>query len=138
MRNRKTSKFTKGGRNLIILGVISSIIALGTTGISLAIYHNTGDIYLDRSRPGFLPDQSEIDEDEENQDEEDYIFEKSGDLTTEILDEYLEKLDIEIKAIDTYDNAFNEKALTNEALGIPNSQTTTDNQTPADNQNLTE
>ena len=126
VKSKKPSKFTKGGRNLIVLGIVSTIIALGTTGISLAIYHNTGDIYLDRSRPGFLPDKTEIAEDEENQDEEDYIFEKSGELTAEIRHEYLEKLDVEIKAIDTYDNAFNEKALTNESLGIPNDQPPTD------------
>ena len=114
-----TGGLTKGGRNLILLGIISTIIALGTTGISLAIYHNTGDIYLDRSRPGFLPDEAEIKEGEENQEENDYEFEKSGKLTAEILDEYLNNLDNEVKAIDTHDNAFNEKAWSDEKLGIP-------------------
>ena len=133
MKNtRIKNRFTKGGRNRIVLGIVSSIIALGTTSISLAIYHNTGDIYLDRSRPGFLPDQTEIDEDEENQEEENYTFEKSGKLTAEILNEYLEKLEVEVKAIDTYDNAFNEKALLNETLDIPNDQTPTDDQAPAE------
>ncbi len=126
---KSTSKFTKGGRNLIILGIASTLIALGTTGVSLAIYHNTGDIYLDRSRPGFLPDKSEIAEDEENQEEENFVFEKSGELTAEILNEYLEKLDTEVRAIDVYDNAFNEEALSNEKLGIPTTKTT-DTETP--------
>lgn len=129
---KKPSKFTKGGRNLIVLGIVSSIIALGTTGISLAIYHNTGDIYLDRSRPGFLPDQTEIAADEEKQEDEDYTFEKSGKLTAEILDEYLEKLEVEVRAIDTYSNAFDEKALSNEALNIPNDQIPAEDQTPTE------
>ena len=56
---------TVGSRNLIILGVVSGIIALATTGVSLAVYHNSGDIYLDRSRPGYLPDKEEIEEEDE-------------------------------------------------------------------------
>ena len=51
---------TKGGKNLVLLGVLAVLIATVTTCISLAIYHNSGDIYLDRSRPGFLPDEEEI------------------------------------------------------------------------------
>ena len=35
---------SSGGRKLIILGIASALIALVTTGISLAIYHNSGDI----------------------------------------------------------------------------------------------
>ena len=48
---------TTGGRNLVLLGVGSILIAFIMTGVSLAVYHNSGDIYLDRSRPGFLPDE---------------------------------------------------------------------------------
>ena len=68
---------TVGGRNLIILGMISVVVAVATTGVSLAIYHNSGDIYLDRSRPGFLPDEEEISDDVEA----DYEFDKSGTIT---------------------------------------------------------
>ena len=57
---------SSGGRKLIILGIASALIALATTGISLAIYHNSGDIYLDRSRPGFLPDEDEKGDDNNN------------------------------------------------------------------------
>ena len=38
----------RGGRNLLLLGLGSVVIALITTSISLAIYHNSGDIYIDR------------------------------------------------------------------------------------------
>lgn len=110
-------KLTHGGKNLVILGVASTAIALITTGVSLVIYHNSGDIYLDRSRPGYLPDEEEIEEESEK--EEEYNFEKSGKLTVEVIEEYLEKLDVEIRAIDSYDKPFDEEVLSDERLGIP-------------------
>ena len=113
----KHQKMQRGGRNLVILGVLSGLIALATTGVSLAIYHNSGDIYLDRSRPGYLPDEEEI-EDENDDEEEDYEFSGSGKLTTAELDVFLENLDIEVKAIDEYENPFGEKALSDERLGV--------------------
>jgi hypothetical protein len=58
----------------------------------LAIYHNSGDIYLDRSRPGFLPDEDEISEEEEKNEEE-YDFAKDGALTKEGMDDYLKNMD---------------------------------------------
>lgn len=108
---------TRGGRNLVILGIAASLVAVATTGVSLAIYHNSGDIYLDRSRPGFLPDDEEV-EQEVDTEEEEYEFEKSGPVTKEILDEYIEKLEAEIKAIDAYKNPFDASALSDEKLGI--------------------
>ncbi len=106
---------TRGARNLMILGVASAIVALGTTGVSLAIYHNSGDIYLDRSRPGYLPDKAEIEEEEI---EEEYQFEKSGLITEKVIDEYLEKLEEEVKTIDVYARPYDESALSDEKLGI--------------------
>ena len=50
---------TSGARNLLILGCSAIAITAITTGLSLFIYRQTGDIYLDRSRPGFLPDMME-------------------------------------------------------------------------------
>ena len=117
-KKRAYTKMQKGGRNLVIMGIISVLIALSTTGVSLAIYHNSGDIYLDRSRPGYLPDEEEI-EDENDKEEEDYEFGKSGKLTEAELKDFLENLDIEVKAIDEYEKPFNEGALSDERLGIP-------------------
>ena len=102
----------------MILGVASVIVAAATTGVSLALYHNSGDIYLDRSRPGFLPDEEEISE-EEKKDEEEYEFNKSGIITKEVLDEYLEKIDTEVEALDAYKDPFSAEALSDEKLGIP-------------------
>lgn len=120
-QNSKKQKMTHGGRNLVILGVVSTAIAVVATGVSLLIYHNSGDIYLDRSRPGYLPDEEEIEE--EGEKEEEYIFEKSGKLTAEVIEEYLEKLKIEIRAIDAYEGPFDENVLSDERLGISDAET---------------
>ena len=113
-------KMTHGGRNLVILGIVSTVIAVATTGVSLLVYHNSGDIYLDRSRPGYLPDEQEIEE--EGEKEEEYIFEKSGKLTINVIEEYLEKLNTEVKAIDAYEKPFDEDVLSDERLGIPSAE----------------
>ena len=115
---KKKKKLHRGGRNLVLLGLGSMLIALVTTSISLAVYHNSGDIYIDRSRPGFLPDEEEENEDEDEK-EDDYSFQKSGTLTSDVLREYLEKLDIESKAIDGYKKPFDSSVLSDEKLGIP-------------------
>ncbi|MBR2659106.1 hypothetical protein IKG28_00680 [Candidatus Saccharibacteria bacterium] len=109
---------TVGGRNLLILGVMSIVIAAGTAGVSLAVYHNTGDIYLDRSRPGYLPDEDEIEDEEDDKEEEDYEFSASGKITKEIMKEYLEKLKFEIEDIDAYEDTFEAESLSDEKLGI--------------------
>ena len=108
---------TVGGRNLVILGVVSSLVAVATAGASLAIYHNTGDIYLDRSRPGFLPDEEEIEE-EDKKEGDDYSFPASGKITNEVLEEYLEELQQEIDAIDAYQDPFGDSALSDDRFNI--------------------
>lgn len=107
---------TKGGKNLIVLGIISVVVAATTTGVSLALYHNSGDIYLDRSRPGFLPDEEEIKEDEEAP--SDYKFTDTGVITDIDKSIYLENLNSEINAIDEFIDPFSHDALSDEALGI--------------------
>ena len=116
-RVHKKRKMTSGGRNLAILGILSVVVALASTGVSLAIYHNSGDIYLDRSRPGFLPDEDEIGEEEERTEEE-YDFAKKGSLTKEGLEEYLENMDAMMKAVDSYEKPFGPEVLSDEHLGI--------------------
>lgn len=110
-------KVSRGGRNLVLLGAISIAVALATTGVSLAVYHNSGDIYLDRSRPGFLPDEEEVEDD--NTEDDEYDFAKDGELTADGLVEYLDKLKVEVEVIDTYDKPFDSKVLSDEKLGIP-------------------
>lgn len=108
---------TKGGKNLIILGVVAILVACTTTGVALAIYHNSGDIYLDRSRPGFLPDEEEIEEREE-QKEENSDFSEKGEVSAEVLEEYLEKLEDEVEGIRRVNEPFSDEALSDERLGI--------------------
>ena len=113
-------KLNRGGRNLIILGVAAVLIAAITSGVSLVIYHNSGDIYLDRSRPGFLPDEEEIEE--ETEDEEEYSFSKTGPIDLTVLEEYLNELQVEVEAVDAYEKPFEEKILSDESLGIPKAE----------------
>ncbi len=112
-------KERSGARNLVILGVISVVVATLTTGVSLAIYHNSGDIYLDRSRPGYLPDEQEVADKEEQEKELEYEFEKSGKMNMEVLEEYLENLEKEIQAVDDYEKPFGQGVISDDQLGIP-------------------
>ena len=112
-------KERSGARNLVILGMASVVIATLTTGVSLAIYHNSGDIYLDRSRPGYLPDEQEIVDKEEQEKELEYEFEKSGKMNMEVLEEYLENLEKEIQAVDDYEKPFGQGVMSDDQLGIP-------------------
>ena len=102
-------------KNLLILGILSVGIALTTTIVSLVLYHNSGDIYLDRSRPGFLPDEEEV----EQKVESNYSFSSSGSIDGATLDEYVEHFEESINMIDDLASPFSETPLTDESLGIP-------------------
>ena len=116
--NKQTKeKMNRGRWNLVILGVAATVIATVTTGVSLVIYHNSGDIYLDRSRPGFLTDEEEIEEETEEDDE--FNFSKTGPIDLTVLEEYLKELQIEVEAIDANEKPFEEKVLSDESFGIP-------------------
>lgn len=119
MDNNEEEKkgLTKGGKKLIFLAVSSIFITLCLTTISLAIYHYSGDIYLDRSRPGYLPDTEEVEDDEEDE-EGDYTFEKTGPINKEVLEEYLKKLQIEIDALNEYQDPFSDDALSDAQFGL--------------------
>ena len=112
----KRKVLRKGGINLIILGIISIAIAGITTGVSLLVYHNSGDIYLDRSRPGFLPDEEEALE--EAEDEDDYSFQKTGPVDLIVLDEYLEKIQDEVDGVNAEQQPFDGKVLSDEEFGV--------------------
>lgn len=112
-----TRKNSRGARNLLIMGIIAIVLAVSTTGVSLAIYHNSGDIYLDRSRPGFLPDEEEIEEEGEEVKNE-YDFMADGDVTPDGLKGYLENLEKEEEQINAYEKPFDSKVLSDESLGV--------------------
>ena len=108
---------TKGGRNLMILGFAAVAISVAATGASLLIYHNSGDIYLDRSRPGFLPDEEEIEE-EETKRENSYEFSNEGEINKAVMKEYLEKLDQEIQGIKAVEKPYSDDALYDSVFGL--------------------
>ncbi len=104
----------RGRRNLIILGAGSILIAAITTIASLQIYRATGDIYLDRSRPGY------IFEDEKHNEEDDQkeSFSNEGEINVEVIDEYLNELDTVIKRIDDSADDFSPEPLSDDSLNI--------------------
>lgn len=108
---------TKGGKNLVLLGMMAVLIATVTTCVSLAIYHNSGDIYIDRSRPGFLPDQEEIDE-KEKEKESEYTFSENGSIDAAAIREYIENFNKEVGNIEAVESPFDARALSDEIFGL--------------------
>ncbi len=106
-----------GGRNLIILGVGAILITVATTVTSLTIYRVSGDIYLDRSRPGYLPDEDEVVEATETS--TNYTFPESGTLTDSELSEYLEELKKVDDRLNNFSDPYSPVPLSDESLGIP-------------------
>lgn len=108
---------TRGGRNLMILGVGAILITVITTVASLTIYRVSGDIYLDRSRPGYLPDEDEVTDTAETN--TNYAFSDSGTLTSEDLSEYLEELKKVDDRLNNFTDPYSPTPLSDESLGIP-------------------
>lgn len=107
---------TSGAKNLLILGSASVAIAVLTTTVSLKIYHDSGDIYLDRSRPGFLPEEAE---NEHDKDDTVYTFPDAGKITSEVLEEYLQNLRIELDRLNDYSSEpYASTPLSDSSLGI--------------------
>lgn len=110
-------KQPREGKNLILLGVGATLIALITTSISLYIYHASGDIYLDRSRPGFLPDEEEIEElDAETNN---YKYPDSGLINQAALDEYLSRIKDYQQDLNDLPDPYPAYPLSDQSLGIP-------------------
>ena len=114
--NSEPPKESYNSRNLVILGFISIGIAIITTAVSLIIYHNSGDIYLDRSRPGYLPDKAEL---EETNSANAYDFSVTGPLTKSDLDEYIKHFEENLNTIDDLEDPFSGNPLSDKSLGIP-------------------
>lgn len=108
------STSANGGRNLFILAIMAITIAIVTTSISLTIYRVTGDIYLDRSRPGYI-DDGEVHSTEDDGKES---FANEGPITGKELDEYLQILDTATSRIENSIQDFSESPLSDETLGL--------------------
>lgn len=110
------SKMSSGGRNLMRLGLIATIITILTTSISLVIYHNSGDIYLDRSRPGFLPEKHEVKHDDEP--EKNYSFPESGNLDSKTLEEFRENFKKTLEEAKKIKDPFSAENLSDNFVGL--------------------
>ncbi len=110
------SKMSSGGRNLMRLGLIATLITILTTTISLAIYHNSGDIYLDRSRPGFLPEKHEVKSDD--QPEKTYSFPESGNLDSKTLEEFRENFEKTLEDTKNLKDPFSADNLSDDFVGL--------------------
>lgn len=116
MSQVESKKVDRGARNLVILGVGATLIATAATALELWVYHESGDIYLDRSRPGFLPDAEEVEEETETN--SNYTYSENGPLDKDELDEYLKELKKVEDALKKIQNPYSENALSNKSLGI--------------------
>ena len=111
----KAEEPSKGGRNLCLLGIIAAVIAIGTTTVSLFVYRQSGAIYLDRSRPGFI---SETEKEEQEKDATIFdVFPENGEIKEKDLDAYLEQLDALNTRLKASDN-FDPSQLDDENIGI--------------------
>ena len=107
---------SSGPRNLVFLGVAAVLITFATVSVSLKLYHDSGDIYLDRSRPGFLPEKEEA---EEDADPADYSFPDSGTLSEEDLTDFLTNLKSELNRLNDFSSdPFSPVPLSDDTLGL--------------------
>ena len=107
-------KTIRGGRNLIILGFSVTVIAIISTAISLHIYRETGDVYLDRSRPGYIFEDEKHDTDDDKKE----LFSADGEVDASVLDQYLKEFDTVMDRIEDASNDFSPEPISNESLGI--------------------
>lgn len=114
---------TRGGRNLAILGIGALLFTVITTTISLTIYRTSGDIYLDRSRPGYLPDEDEATA--EPAGNPNYSYPDNGPLDKTELEQYLDELQAVNSRLDDFTDPFAPGPLSDESLGITGNQNTT-------------
>lgn len=107
---------TRGGRNLALLGAGAIIIATITTSVGLFVYRSSGDIYLDRSRPGYLPDPEEVENDQNTSTT--YTYPDNGPLDKSELKTYLEELSKVNQRLKALPNPYSPEPLSDTSLGI--------------------
>lgn len=114
IKSREEEFIHSGGRNLLLLCFSSIVIATITTTISLIIYQATGDIYLDRSRPGYIAEDEKHTTEDDNKEN----FSSDGAIDVEALKDYKTQLESVEKRLDSSKDAFDGTPLSNETLGI--------------------
>lgn len=107
----------KGGRNLILLGVIAVTIAIISTGVSLFVYHDSGDIYLDLSRPDLMSDKENKQPENDDDNKAEYKFPDGEEmLTADELEEYLINLDEEAGKLNAVPDPYSLESISDENL----------------------
>ena len=114
MASKNEPSLKPGGRNLLLLCLAGIVMALISTSISLIIYRSSGDIYIDRSRPGYISDDEVYD----TADDGNESFSSDGEITKDVLDEYAKDINDIYQRLDVAKDAFSDKALSAETLGI--------------------
>ena len=109
----KDKKPIRGGRNLVILGLGAIAIAMVTTSISLYFY-SKGDIYIDRSRPGYISEDEKHNDDDDKKEN----YSNEGAITEKSLTEYIEELDRVSERIEASQNDFGPDPLSDDNLMI--------------------
>jgi hypothetical protein len=113
-KNREDEFIHAGGRNLLLLCLFSVIIATITTSVSVFIYYKSGNIYPDRSRPGYIAEGEKHDEADDNKEN----FSSDGEINAAALEEYKEQLKIVEERLNAAEDAFSSTPLSDETLGI--------------------
>lgn len=114
MASKNEPSLKPGGRNLLLLCLAGIVMALISTSISLIIYRSSGDIYIDRSRPGYISEDEVYD----TADDGNETFSSDGEITKDVLDEYAKDINDIYQRLDAAKDAFSDKALSAETLGI--------------------
>jgi uncharacterized protein with ParB-like and HNH nuclease domain len=118
LTKKDNKKTIHGGRNLVLMALLAISIALTTSSISLAIYRATGDIYLDRSRPGFISENEKHNTEDDGKEK----FKAEGGVAKKDIEEYLNTLNTIDKRIRDASESFSEDPISDETLGITASE----------------
>lgn len=105
------SKAQKKNNSLLILSAFIFLISFLFVSTTLFIYHQSGDIYLDRSRPGFLPERKE-------QTTPTPHFSERGIITKSTLEKYINDLDRIIFDLDQIDQILSTDPLSDKNLHL--------------------
>ena len=111
MASKNEPSLKPGGRNLLLLCLAGIVMALISTSI---IYRSSGDIYIDRSRPGYISEDEVYD----TADDGNETFSSDGEITKDVLDKYARDINDIYQRLDAAKDAFSDKALSAETLGI--------------------
>ncbi len=116
MDNNSSNK-KPSSKNLVLLGLFSVFIAIVFASISIYLYHESGDIYLDCSLPGADCPNAHNNKNTTSR-ENSYTLPNFDKLDDKILDDYLKNLKKTTRKLTDANNSFNTEQLSDESLGF--------------------